>query len=76
MVAEALDQHHGGLGRLVDDRNGLTAPNIFRLGGDLKETNSTYCFGGFFPRSPRTPNLPLFLVGWNAPSDKDNERDK
>ena len=46
MVAEALDQHHGGLGRLEDGRNGLTAPNIARLGGDLKETNSTNCFGG------------------------------
>ena len=47
MVAEAPDQHHGGLGRLENDRNGLTAPNIVRLGGDLKETNYTCCFGGF-----------------------------
>ena len=39
MVAEALDQHHGGLGRLEDGRNGLTAPNIVRLRGNLKETN-------------------------------------
>ena len=46
MVAEVPDQHHGGLGHLEDGRNGLTAPNIVRLGGDLKETNSTYCFGG------------------------------
>ena len=34
MVAEVPDQHHGGLGRLEDGRNGLTAPNIVRLGGD------------------------------------------
>ena len=46
MVAEVPDQLHGGLGCLEDGRNGLTAPNIVRLGGDLKETNSTYCFGG------------------------------
>ena len=46
MVAETPDQHHGGLGRLEDGRNGLTAPNIVRLGGDLKEANSTYCFVG------------------------------
>ena len=45
MVAEAPDQHHGGLGCLEDGRNGLTAPNIVRLGGGLKETNSTHCFG-------------------------------
>ena len=48
MVAEAPDQQHCGLGRLEDGRNGLTAPNIVRLGGDLKGTNSTYCFGALF----------------------------
>ena len=46
MVAEAQNQRHSGLGRLEDGRNGLTSPNIVRLGGELKETNSTYCFGG------------------------------
>ena len=46
MVAEAPDQHHGGLGRLEDGRIGLTGPNIVKLGGDWKETNSIYCFGG------------------------------
>ena len=46
MVTEAPDQHHGDLSYLEVCRNGLTAPNIVRLGGDLKETNSTYCFGG------------------------------
>ena len=46
MVAKVPDQHHGGLGPLEDGRNGLNAPNIVRLGGPLKETNSTYCFGG------------------------------
>ena len=37
MVAKAPDLHHGGLGHLEDGRNGLTAPNIVRLGGDLKK---------------------------------------
>ena len=46
MVAEAPGQHYGGLGRLEDGRNGLTDPNIVRLGGDLNKTNSSYCFGG------------------------------
>ena len=46
MVTETLDQYHGGLGRLEDGKNGLTAPDIVRLRGDLKETNSTCCFGG------------------------------
>ena len=35
-----------GLGRLENGRIGLIAPNIVRLGGDLKETHSTYSFGG------------------------------
>ena len=39
MVVEAQDQHHGGLSRLEDGRNGLTGCNIFKLGGDWKETN-------------------------------------
>ena len=46
MVAETPDQHHGGLGRLEDGKNGYTAPNVVGLIGDLKETNSTHCFGG------------------------------
>ena len=46
MVAEAPDQHHGGLGHLEDGRIGLTAHNIVRHGGDFKETFSTFCFGG------------------------------
>ena len=46
MVAEVPNQHHGSFGRLEDGRNGLTAPNIVKLGGKLKETNSTYYFGG------------------------------
>ena len=46
MVTETLVQHHGGLGRLEDGKNGLTAPNTVGLRGDLKETNSIYCFGG------------------------------
>ena len=50
MVAKVPDQHHGGLGPLEDGRNGLNAPNIVRLGGPLKETNSTYCFGGLKER--------------------------
>ena len=45
MVAEAPDQHHGGPGRIVDGRNGLTGPNIAMHSRDLKGTNSTYCFG-------------------------------
>ena len=44
MVAEAPGKHHGGLGRLEDGRNGLTAPYIVRLEGDLKETNYTFWF--------------------------------
>ena len=46
MVAEAPDQHHGGLGHLEDGKNCLIAPNIVRRGGSLKETHSTDCFGG------------------------------
>ena len=46
MVAEVPDQLHGCLVRLEDGSNDLTAPNIVRLGGDLKEANSTYCFVG------------------------------
>ena len=46
MVAEAPNQHHGGPGRVGDGRNGLTGPNIAMHSKDLKETNSTYCFGG------------------------------
>ena len=46
MVAEAPDQHHGGPGRIMDGRNGLTGPNIAMHSRDLKGTNSTYCFGG------------------------------
>ena len=46
MVAEPPDQHHGGPGRKKDGKNGLTSPNIAMHSRDLKETNSTYCFGG------------------------------
>ena len=46
MVAEPPDQHHGGPGRVGDGRNGLTGPNIAVYSRDLKETNSTYYFGG------------------------------
>ena len=41
MVAEVPDQHHGGLGRLEDGRNGLTAPDIVRLGRGF-ERNKFY----------------------------------
>ena len=46
MVGEAPDQHHGGPGRIMDGRNGLTGPNRAMHSRDLKGTNSTYCFGG------------------------------
>ena len=46
VVAEAPDQHHGGPGRIMDGRNGLTGPNRALHSRDLKGTNSTYCFGG------------------------------
>ena len=46
MVAEAPDKHHGGPGRVEDGRNGLTGPNIAMHSRSLKETHSTYCFGG------------------------------
>ena len=41
MVAEVPDLHHGGLGRLEDGRNGLTAPNIVRLGGEANSTSAS-----------------------------------
>ena len=42
--SRAPDQHHGGLGRMGEGKNGLTDPNIAMHSRDLKETNSTYWF--------------------------------
>ena len=38
MAAEALDPHHGGSGRVEDDRNGLNGTRILGHNRDSKQT--------------------------------------